>query len=110
MTQALGVDAAGRLYTLGVNPVSGVPPQGSLTVPQQEPDLSQQWLWVWDPTAARWQRFPTPLAAPWPANCGALCWSGTISAGASDASYVWLGNLSGDAESGPAALYRVLAH
>lgn len=107
MTQALGVDAAGRFYTLGVGPTSEVPPQSVPTAPQQEPDLSRQWLWVWDPRAAHWQRFPTPLAAPWPPNCGTLCWQSAISAGPAGATYVWLGVMSGSADAGT-QLYRVL--
>ncbi|HEX6798347.1 MAG TPA: hypothetical protein VF116_11615 [Ktedonobacterales bacterium] len=107
MTQALGVDAAGRFYTLGVGPTSDVPPQSAPTAPQQEPDLSQQWLWVWDARVAHWEQFPTPLAAAWPTDCGALCWSSAISAGPAGTTYVWLGVMSGSADMG-AQLYRVL--
>ncbi|HKS69599.1 MAG TPA: hypothetical protein VJQ45_04230 [Ktedonobacterales bacterium] len=103
MLNVLGVDAAGRLYTLGAGTAGGVPSDSS----QQGPDLSRQWLWIWDPSAARWERFPTPLAAPWPPNCGTPCWSGAISAGPASATYVWLGVMSGSTDAGT-QLYRVL--
>lgn len=104
MTDVLGADAAGRLYTLGVDPTRGVsPPQST----PQELDQSRQWLWVWDPHAARWELFPTPLDVPWPQFCGAPCWQGSITAGPSGTSYLWVDVMGGDGSVTP-ALYRVL--
>ena len=105
MTQVLGVDTAGRLYAFGVDSQNGVPPQSTYQAPGPSP--SRQWLWVWDPSAARWEQFPTPLAAPWPQMCGTPCWSGTVSAGPDGASYLWVGLLHSDAEPS-AQLFRVL--
>lgn len=103
VTDVLGVDAEGRLFAFGVNSASGVPPDTA----QQQVDRSRQWLWVWDPSAARWEQFPTPLDAPWPPFCGAVCWQGTVTAGPSGASYLWVDVLGGDNYVTP-ALYRLL--
>lgn len=104
MTDVLGVDQAGRLYSFGVDPARKMPTQSA---EQQNLYQSKQWLWIWDPRAARWEQFPTPLDAPWPQLCDAVCWQGTITAGPAGANYLWVDVLGGDNFVTP-ALYRVL--
>jgi hypothetical protein len=103
LTDILGVDAAGKLYAFGAGTRSGV----VIASGAQYPDLSQQWLWIWDPAASRWEQFPTPLAQPFP-HCGALCWQGTLTHGPGGSTYVWASEAAGLYGTGADRLYRVL--
>jgi hypothetical protein len=85
VTSLLGVTASGKLLAFGVNPQSGVP-AGSLS----EGPISEQWLWSWDPRAARWTSLAPPLPVAWKA-CSDGCWQAFISQSASSQeSVLWV--------------------
>ncbi len=56
ITNILGVTASGKLLAFGVNPQTGVQTDKPL-----EEQFDQQWLWSWDPHAARWTSLAPPL-------------------------------------------------
>jgi hypothetical protein len=39
--------------------------------------FARQWLWEWDPRAARWSLITPALDAPWP-QCSDGCWSAFV--------------------------------
>lgn len=76
LTAALGVDGAGRFLAFGVDPRVGVP-AAAHTAPGDWTN-GAQWLWIWDPRAARWSVLAAPLRRPWPEPCASLCWRGIV--------------------------------
>jgi hypothetical protein len=89
ITVVLSATPSGKLMVLGLAPHTTLPTGGSLD------DLRKltQWLWEWDPVAARWNAI-TPLPAnAWPSHCSTPCWHGSVSVGADSQSsgpYLWL--------------------
>lgn len=67
ITNILGVTASGKLLAFGVNPQTGVQTDKPL-----EEQFDQQWLWSWDPHAARWTSLAPPLPVAWK-WCGDGC-------------------------------------
>jgi photosystem II stability/assembly factor-like uncharacterized protein len=82
--QALGVLPDGRLAVWGTDPASGLPAPNAIKEP-----MSAFWLWLWDPTAQRWQVLPSPLAASASEGCG-LCWQAQPAVSRDGALYLYL--------------------
>lgn len=90
--EALGVAAGGKLLFLGVDPRAGVPATGGS---YDDATSGEQWLWVWDPLAQRWEVPQTPLRAAKGFSCSDHCWDPHLTWGASPdgtgyGTYVWV--------------------
>ncbi len=90
LTNALGVDAAGRLLAFGVSPTQVLPPSD----PPVALDAGEQ-LWVWDPAKGRWETAGTPLSVARRNLCGSPCWIAQIASGmgpngSGHGTYVWV--------------------
>jgi hypothetical protein len=72
ITNILGVTASGKLLTFGVNPQTGIQADKPL-----EEQFDQQWLWSWDPHAARWMSLAPPLPVAWK-WCSDGCWRASL--------------------------------
>src|SRR5262249_19460893 len=106
LTDVLGVTPDGRLLAFGVAPLDGVDPRVGMPAEDFSKPDGPPWLWVWNPTATRWEQSPTPLPVSWPRpphGCGSPCWLSSVSSAAGGATYLWvMGNLASATN-----LYRV---
>jgi hypothetical protein len=85
ITSILGVTSSGKLLALGVGPTADIQ-----TYKPYEQPLDQQWLWSWDPHAARWTNLEPPLPLAWKA-CSDGCWQASLAkSAASKQAVVWV--------------------
>jgi hypothetical protein len=109
ITDVLGETPAGKLLVFGIapqDPLPVIPPPvvGGQSTP---PQLSEQWLWEWDPRAARWVVIAPPLPHAWP-QCAAQCWGAAFSVGQGPkgvGTYVWV---SGGGLDGSTGIFRMI--
>jgi hypothetical protein len=99
ITNILGATASGKLLAFGVGPMADVT---AFRLPDE--DFAQQWLWSWDPRAARWTSLAPPLPVPWK-RCSDGCWQATfVRSPSSQGTVLWVRGVV--SENGDDELYR----
>ena len=91
ITVALAATPSGKLLVLGLGPHTTLPTSSS----GDNLRKLTQWLWEWDPVAARWNAImPLPPSA-WPSQGSTPCWHGAVSVrvdSLGSGAYLWLTN------------------
>jgi hypothetical protein len=82
--QVLGVLPDGRLAVWGTDPASGLPAPNAIHTL-----MSAFWVWLWDPTAQRWQVLPSLLAVSASEGCG-LSWQAQPAVSRDGALYLYV--------------------
>jgi photosystem II stability/assembly factor-like uncharacterized protein len=89
ITGALTATPDGKLLALGLGPHASIPSDGTIADIQ----TLDEWLWEWDPVAARWSAIASLPSGSWPSPCADHCWRGEIAQGAGpqgSGTYLWL--------------------